>query len=442
MRWFWPSGLTGRVALVLILALITVQLLSLPFYLRQQTSEATELYQHSTLQRINHIVKLFEQLNATQRRDLLPALNSPSLSMDAYYQLTQAESKATDEPSLAATLSTQLDRNVIVKHAKQDGSMLLDMFPSQQRIAIWVPLKDNSWLRFSTSSSLPSSGWIMHISAQIIMLCIAVIILAIVAARQLTRPIRTFAAAAERLGTDVNAEPIEEKGSTELRKATRAFNTMQQRLQSYVEDRTKMLAAISHDLRTSLTRLRLRTEFIEDEQQQRKAEHDLEDMEAMLASTLTFARDDAGQEKLVNLDLAKLIHTLCDDMEDLEKDVIYQGPEALTCLGRPTALKRAISNVIINAVNYGKKAKVTLSQDEENINIQVEDDGPGIPAEQIEKVFEPFVRLDQARNRSTGGTGLGLSITRSVIRSHGGDVTLKNHHKSGLVVTLALPKVS
>jgi signal transduction histidine kinase len=442
MRWLWPSGLAGRVALVLALTLIAVQLVTLPFFLRQQASAAEDIFQRSTVDRIAHIIALFEPLSPQQRRDLLPAVSSPFLSLDLFYALTDEESAAVDEKALAASLSARLKREVIIKRVDEDAGDLPALLPTQQRIAIWVPLGDDSWLRFSTRSNLPSLGWVAHVSAQLLLVCLVLAAIAVVAARQITRPIRTFVAAAERLGTDVNAPPIPERGSRELRSATRAFNTMQERLQRYVDDRTRMLAAISHDLRTSLTRLRLRMEYIEDPQQRDKAQQDLEQMDAMLASTLSFARDDAATEQPVNLDLAKLLHTLCDDLVDMGERVDYHGPESHTVSCRALALQRALTNVMSNAVSYGGCAHVTLVLDEEGCVICVEDEGPGVPQDQLDIVFEPFVRLDPARSRSTGGTGLGLSIARSVLRSHGGDVTLANKPGGGLVVSLRLADIT
>jgi signal transduction histidine kinase len=435
IRWLWPAGLAGRLALVLAFALIVVQLTTLPFFLRQQANTASALFEGSTVARIAHIVELFEPLTPAQRRELLPAITSPYLSLDMFYEPTTEERAVQDEIALAASLSARLQREVMIKRVDEATNGLL---PSQQRVAIWVPLVDGSWLRFSTHSDLPSMGWVLHMSAQLLLVCLVLVVFAVVAARQLTRPIRTFVAAAERLGTDVNAPPIPEKGSQELRRATRVFNTMQQRLQRYVDDRTRMLAAISHDLRTSLTRLRLRSQFIADADQRDKAEQDLEQMDAMLASTLSFARDDAASENPVDVDLAKLLHTLCDDLIDLGEEVQYHGPEACTVCCRPLALQRAVTNVLTNAVSYGGRARITLEPRVGNCEIRVEDDGPGIPEAQFEAVFEPFVRLDPARNRSTGGSGLGLSIARSVMRSHGGDVTLANRNGGGLVVHMLL----
>lgn len=441
MRWLWPAGLAGRVALVLALTLIAVQLITLPYFLRQQASAANEIFQGSTVERITRIIELFEPLSVERRREMLPALSSPFLTLDMFYAPTSADHAAADDAALAESLSARLQRQVMIKRVEEQASGLPDLLPSQQRIAIWVPLTDASWLRFTTRSGLPSLGWVAHMSAQLLLVCLVLVVLAVVAARQITRPIRTFVAAAERLGTDVNAPPIPEQGSRELRRATRVFNTMQERLQRYVDDRTRMLAAISHDLRTSLTRLRLRTEFIGDPEQRRKAEQDLEQMDAMLAATLSFARDDAAAEQPVNVDLAKLLHTLCDDFTDLGGTVEYGGPESCTVRCRPLAMQRALSNVVSNAISYGNRARVELEPYEGGCEIRVVDDGPGIPPDQIEAVFEPFVRLDPARNRSTGGTGLGLSIARSVLRSHGGDVTLANRAGGGLTVILRLADV-
>jgi signal transduction histidine kinase len=442
MRWLWPAGLAGRIALVLGVMLIGVQLLTLPFFLRQQSTAAAEIFQGSTVERIAAIIELFEPLSQPQRRELLPAISSPFLSVDMFYGLTLQESEAADEPELAASLSSSLQRTVIIKQVDEEPGGFPALLNTRQRIAIWVPLADESWLRFSTSSALPSMGWVAHMSAQLALVCLVLVLFALVAARQITRPVRTFVAAAERLGTDVNAPPIPERGSRELRSMTRVFNTMQERLQRYVDDRTRMLAAISHDLRTSLTRLRLRTQFIGDTEQQRKAEQDLEQMDAMLASTLAFARDDAEAEQPVNLDLAKLLHTLCDDFADLGETVDYSGPESFTLCCRPLALQRAITNVLSNAVSYGGGAHVTLTLEEGACEVRVEDDGPGILENELSTVLEPFVRLDPARNRSTGGSGLGLSIARSVMRSHGGDIHLANRPQGGLAVTLRLADLS
>jgi len=254
-----------------------------------------------------------------------------------------------------------------------------------------------------------------------------------------TRPLSVFAAAAERLGVDVNAEPLIEAGPSEVRRAAFAFNTMQTRVKRFIQDRTQMLAAISHDLRTPITRLRLRAEFVDDDMQRKKMLSDLDEMEAMIAATLTFSRDDAANEPVAHVDVAAIIASLCGDQAATGRTVTYNGPDSFGLLARPIALKRAINNFVDNAVKYGKAAHVTLTPGIDELTICIDDEGPGIPAGDKERVFAPFIRLESSRSRETGGTGLGLTIARNAIRSMGGDVELINRREGGLRVKVTLP---
>ncbi|HMR34307.1 MAG TPA: ATP-binding protein [Geminicoccaceae bacterium] len=269
----------------------------------------------------------------------------------------------------------------------------------------------------------------------------AVLIVALLAARRFAAPVLRLAAAADRLGQDLDAPPLAEtKGPRELRAAARAFNRMQERLRSFVADRTRMLAAISHDLRTSLTRMRLRMELIEDDEIRAKATRDLEEMQAMLEATLAFARDDAKGEPRVAIDLAELVQTACDAFADAGHTVSYAGPPHLRLHGRQTALRRLLDNLIDNAIKYGGGAEIGLRAAADVVEIDVADRGPGIPASEREHVFEPFYRLEQSRSRETGGTGLGLAVARGIARAHGGDVTLRDRDGGGLVATIRLPR--
>jgi signal transduction histidine kinase len=440
----WPGGLTGRVALLLALSLFVVQLISVPYYLNEQARTATELFEQSTANRIIRITQLLDGVDPQQRVILLNTLNSPSLAIDQFAQFSgssQLESPA--DQARVVRLSEALARPLKLQQfdaGAAGAELLAGLFASRELISIWAPMPDGTWLRFVTASALPSMGWIMHLSAQIFLLSLAIIAFAAWAARQITRPIRTFAAAADRLGKDVHAPPITEGGSRELLNATRAFNTMQQRLQRYVEDRTHMLAAISHDLRTSLTRLRLRTAFINDGEQRQKADRDIEEMDAMLSATLTFARDDAAAEALLQVDIAAMLHSLSDDLNDIGKRVQYCGPASLSCQCRPVSLQRALANLMTNAASYGGAAQVSLQQEFTTVVIVIADRGPGIADADKERVFEPFVRLDSARNRSTGGTGLGLPIARSVVHAHGGTIELCDREGGGLEVHITLPQ--
>jgi signal transduction histidine kinase len=264
------------------------------------------------------------------------------------------------------------------------------------------------------------------------------------AVRRLTAPVRTLAAAADALGRDVNAPPLPEDGPLEVATAAMAFNTMAARIRRFVEDRTELLTAIGHDLRTPITRLKLRAEFVEDDEQRGKMLADLEEVEAMISATLAFGRDARTTEPVSSLDLVELLRTVLDEAADARPEaadkLAYEGPAHLTVRARPLALKRALTNLVSNAVTYGGNARARLIPSEHGtLVIEVEDDGPGIPPAELDRVFEPFHRVEPSRSRETGGVGLGLPIARNIFRAHGGDVTLANRPMGGIKATLTLP---
>jgi signal transduction histidine kinase len=269
---------------------------------------------------------------------------------------------------------------------------------------------------------------------------VAISVIVVLMIRRMTRPMADLAAAAERLGRGEAVPPVPERGPEDVRQTTRAFNRMHGRLQRFVQDRTRMLAAISHDLRTPLTSLRLRAEFVDDDETRTKILETLDEMERMTEATLAFAREEARREDTRTVDLAALVESLCEDLRDLDMEVTYSGPPSLLYPCRSVSLKRALRNLIENAVTYGRRALVTLAPADQGVQITIDDDGPGIPEADFERVFAPFVRLEESRSQETGGIGLGMAIARSIVRGHGGDITLANRAGGGLCVTLHLPK--
>ncbi len=265
------------------------------------------------------------------------------------------------------------------------------------------------------------------------------------AVRQLLVPVKTLAAAAEQLGRDVvNAPALPETGPSEIVTAAVAFNTMARRIRRFVDDRTFLLSAIGHDLRTPITRLKLRAEYMEDEEQRTKMLADLDEMEAMVAATLAFGRDITTSEAVTPIDLAILLRTILDEAADGDPEhgeaLSYNGPDHLPVQARPLGLKRALTNLIGNALKYGDAARIRLSQPERRlVQIDIDDNGPGISGTDAEAVFEPFRRLETSRNRETGGSGLGLSIARNIVRAHGGDILLRNLPEGGLRASVTLP---
>ncbi len=309
-------------------------------------------------------------------------------------------------------------------------------------LAASVRLDGGKWLNAVAPFAFPPPAWAPGFLLPGLGVTLAALALTIWAVRRAGRPLDMFARAAERLGLDVDAPPLDEGGPAEVRRAARAFNRMQVRLRELVHGRTAMLAAISHDLRTPITRLRLRAELIDDDEARDKTLSDLDDMERMIAATLAFARDDPAREERTELDLAALVRTVCDDAADAGQPVSCGGEERLALHGRPLALKRAVSNLVDNAVKYGGAARVTLTAEDDQAVIRVEDDGPGVKNAEREKLFMPFYRAEASRSRDTGGVGLGLAVVASVSRAHGGFAHLENRDGGGLRAIISLPMES
>lgn len=254
-----------------------------------------------------------------------------------------------------------------------------------------------------------------------------------------TEPLKHFKAAAERLGLDLRSEPVDIQGPTVVREAAQAMNRMQERIQTLIRDRTQMLAAISHDLRTPITRMKIRSQFVNDLSLTDSFTRDLDDMDKMITEILAFAREDSTSEAPVRFDLVSLIESICDDAHDMGHQVVFESEQhRVPFLGRALALKRAITNIIHNAIRYGHHVRVSLSQGSKHVVIHVEDDGPGISEKDLKSVFEPFYRGEHSRSRDTGGTGLGLAVTRDIVQSHGGRIVLKNKSPHGLLVSVEL----
>ena len=256
--------------------------------------------------------------------------------------------------------------------------------------------------------------------------------------RTITRPLGKLAQAADAMGRGTSVEPLPEKGGRELRAATRAFNSMQERLRRYLDSRTRVLAAMSHDMRTPLTRLRLRVESIEDEQLRARCTADLDEMNEMIRGALAMFRGLNDDEPATLIDINELLAALRDQHVELGGVVTVTGRAQQPYLGKPLALKRCLGNLIENAIQYGHEANIAV-EDGAGLVIRVRDRGPGIPIDSLDQVFEPFFRLESSRSRDTGGTGLGLSIARDIAQAHGGKLTLRNV-EGGLEAELRLPR--
>lgn len=303
---------------------------------------------------------------------------------------------------------------------------------------VGVRQADGRWRVVHPEVGFGLTDWQQRVAIWFALSALAMSPVAWIYARRLSRPIQVFAEAAERLGRDPQAPPLEMKGPAEVATAARAFNDMQERLRRYVEDRTAMVGAIAHDLRTPLTRLRFRIESLPEEQRARFAS-DLDQMEEMITATLTFVRDASRPGERTPLELSSLVESLCDEMAETGAKTEVEPGEKVILEGDPMALRRLVANLLENAVKFGGRARARVFQRGGHAVVEIEDDGPGIPDQDAEKVFEPFYRREPSRSRQTGGIGLGLAVVRSIARGHGGDVSLINRSGGGLTARVELP---
>jgi hypothetical protein len=436
----WPRSIAGRTFLVLLLGLFAVQVIALTIHAfdrveLQRAAQAREATGRAAALWRAVAMSPAERRDAVARGFELP--EGMSATVDA---LPLAPERGLLPEGAGDRFAQGLARMAGPPHMRP-REILVGGVP-RRAITVSLRLADGAWLNVTARPPRPRPWSSPGFLAALALMTAAVAALAFWAVRRTTRPIRDLADAAERLGRDVNAPRLPETGPAEVAQAAAAFNTMADRIGRFVADRTAMLAAIGHDLRTPITRLRLRAEFIEDEATRAKMLADLDEMERMIAGTLTFARDEAAAEKMTRLDLAALLRTVADEANDVAgEEVVTLGPVApLTVEARPLALKRALANLVGNAVAYAGGCVIRLSGPEKGFaSIAVEDDGPGIPEGEQERVFQPFHRLEPSRNRETGGTGLGLTIARGILRGHGGDVTLANRSPQGLIATATLP---
>lgn len=457
LRWLrrlWPDTVASRIAVILMAALFAVLSISMLAYVRDRADATLHLFSHSVADRIAATVRLMEETPAAGRDPFIAAIDSPTLRVALS---SHAPSLPASKPMADAFVRQHLapllgGRELAVsipdrppwrwsEWGKRRGEHEPDLLPSRRKAVIAVSLRDGTWAVFTAATETTSLRWATSMAAWMVIGGLFVVLFAAWVSRRVTRPVRRFSDAADRIGRDVfTAPPMPETGSPDLRRAAQTFNRMQERLRRQVEDRTQMLAAISHDMRTALTRLRLRIEFIGDDAQRARAEGDVEEMQAMLESALAFARDETTEEAPEPVDLASMAQSLCDNASDAGEAARYEGPDRLVLTCPPAAIRRALANLIDNATAYGGQADVAVSEDDETVRIVIGDRGPGIPESLRETVFEPFRRLETSRSRETGGTGLGLSIARTAVRRCGGDITLGDREGGGLEALVTLPK--
>lgn len=468
-----PRSLFSRLVLVLFAGLLFAQLAGFALHMHERGELLAQASGMQSAQRIADIVTLIDPMSAGERATIARVLSAPPLRLSLDRPPLAASAGDANAAMRAAMFGTMLRRNlagerdIVVdvtrsavapntgrgkghgwRHREDDDA------PSPRRMmggpggpqatgfafVAQVKLHDGVLATFDTSIPQATASWPYRLLLSIAVLLAAVLLVSWIAVRWATRPLKTLADAADALGSDINRAPMREAGPIEVARAARAFNTMQSRLAGYLRERTQVLAAMSHDLKTPITRLRLRAELLEDEQQRAKFTADLQEMETMVSGALDFLRGMESKEPVQPVDIMALLESLQADMRETGGAVDISGRAQAPFRGRAQALKRCIGNLLENAVKYGHRARLVVEDDAQRLTLRIEDDGPGIPNDQLDKVFEPFHRLESSRSRDTGGTGLGLTIARGVAELHGGRITLENRVEGGLSVTLTLPR--
>lgn len=445
----WPDTVASRAILILVAALLAFHLLGYWAYRVGVENLATAGQDRGLAERIVSIKRAIASLPQAPERDRV-AHDLSSASLEVHWSkvsLVLGTAPMTERTRAMEARLKELAPELAAESFRvgfaDDGALGAgEANAYKHMMLVSVRLDDGSWVNFSSSALGASQRLDWGLTAIMICFAVGIVVVALLLLRWATRPLRDLALAAERFSLDQAPQPLPETGPVEVRRAARAFNTMRERIRSLVTERMQAMAAVSHDLRTPITRLRLRSEFLEDDATRSLIDADLGEMEAMIDSTLDYLRGGASSEPLRAVDLASVIETIVDEHVDQGHSVSLVGLNSAPVQGRVLSLKRAASNIIGNAVKYGEAAKVSITDAGANFAVLVEDEGPGIAEADCERVFHPFVRLEESRGRQTGGSGLGLTIALAIARSHDGSITLENRPEGGLRVTLLLPKLA
>jgi signal transduction histidine kinase len=434
MAWL-PRTLFGRLVLVMMAGLLLAQSLGAVLHLSELRRTVGRTVSQELAQRVASVYRAVDSQTGTERERLAKVLSTPRQRLTLEAPVSPQRDDASMSPELLDGLTALLGPDVEVRPVRMPriGDFVFDLH---------IRLSSGDWLRIQGSAPTEIFAWPWHLLVNLGVMLGAVIVLVWFAARMTVKPLTNLARAARDLGEDLRRAPLPEDGPSEVRQAAHAFNAMQTRIRNDIEERERFLAAVSHDLKTPVTRLRLRSELLGDTELRQRFLHDLDEMQDLLGSALDFLQGKAVEEAMQPVDLVAMAESLADDFNEAGGIVTLREPESLRVVARPRALRRAFANLIDNALKYGGRADVSLSAANGELLIAIADDGPGLPEGELERVFEPFYRIETSRNRGTGGVGLGLAIVRQIARSHGGTVSLENRAEGGLRAVLRLPLVA
>ena len=431
-----PKSLLGRMIMILVGGLIVGQMLSAAIQIRERERSLSKIIWAQAAQGISTYLRLLDATPPAERTKSVALLSGAPLFVSVDGKFAGEQMTGEDARRLEKLLRVYLGKRPI--RLFSSGEKTPFYWPEHAAFGLQTTLADGQPITFRYNRGV---GHLLphRLMINLVVLFAAILVLSVIAVHWVTRPLNLLAAAADDLGKNIHSPPLPEKGSTEMRRAARAFNTMQARLLEYLASRARIHAAMSHDLKTPITRLTLRAELLEDPELKAKFIKDLEEMDSMVTISLDLMRGMGNGEAVQTVDIAALLESIQEDQQETGGDVEIRKSGSIRYCGKPQALKRAIVNLVENAIKYGQKAIISAEESKDGLKISVVDQGPGIPSDKLDLVTEPFYRLESSRCRDTGGSGLGLAIAKAIAEIHGGALRLSNLPEGGLEAALYLP---
>jgi signal transduction histidine kinase len=464
----WPQSLFGRLLAASVAAVLIAQATALVLIAQERERFVLQGSVREWTRRITETTMMLQPLGAAERADAVSELSAPRgrsrrfpgppgargpqpapelgfvrLPLLADFEQTLREQlRAALGPAYAVEVAPTPEAPppaIPVPVPFYEAHELAAHQANALRYDVTVRFSDGDTVTYRVTS-MPGGAWLpRNLIVNLTLLVLLLVVVLYVAARNITRPLSDLARAVDSVGRHARPALLQERGARELRDAARAFNTMQDRLRRYLDSRTRVLAAMSHDLKTPLTRLRLQVETLDNPPMQERIGAELDEMESMVREALSLFRGLDDGEPAAPIDVDALLEQIRGEFTGMGAQVTLSGHASEPLVGKPQALKRCLTNLIANAIKFGSRADI-LVEDGAELVVRVRDAGPGIPAEELERVFEPFYRVESSRNRDSGGTGLGLAIARDIAQAFGGTLTLVNLPERGLEATLRLPR--
>ena len=459
---FLPASLFGRTMLVLIAGLIVLQLGSVAIHLFDRGSSVYRLASLQIAGQVAQIARILNRLPAIEREKVVQEVGSAHLRATLRKQPVAVASGFTEHDRYEAEFTDEVQQRIgarwpirvdINPHPRAEGGAeaagpfelwmarhFYFLLPEPFAIVVQIVLEDGTVAVFDVNVPQEPLSRFEALLPLLLLLMLVCFSLSGFLVRMTTASLDRLARAADAIGPNPEDAPLADSGPSEIHRVIAAFNRMQERVRSYLVERSRLLTAISHDLKTPLTRLRLRAEMLPDAEVRGRMLRDLDEMQTMVGTTLDFFRTTGKDGQRQPVDIGALIESVCEDRRESGQALTVRGTALAPYRADPQGLRRCLENLVENAMRYGGGAAIEVADAPERLRIAVVDRGPGIPETELERVFEPFYRLDASRNMDSGGTGLGLSIARNIARWHGGDVTLSNAPGGGLVAALVLPR--